>query len=55
VTAANAADPLPFYVYEFAARSGYAIPPGVVSRVSASAPNVVGMKVSDTPFSAVEP
>jgi dihydrodipicolinate synthase/N-acetylneuraminate lyase len=55
VTAANAADPLPFYVYEFAARSGYAIPPAVVSRVIASAPNVVGMKVSDTPFAAVEP
>jgi dihydrodipicolinate synthase/N-acetylneuraminate lyase len=55
VTAANAADPLPFYVYEFAGRSGYAIPPQVVSRVSASAPNVVGMKVSDIPFSAVEP
>ncbi len=55
VTAANAADPLPFYVYEFAARSGYAIPPEVVSKVSGSAPNVVGMKVSDTPFSAVEP
>ncbi|HJR97902.1 MAG TPA: dihydrodipicolinate synthase family protein [Actinomycetota bacterium] len=55
VAAANAADPLPFYVYEFAARSGYAIPPAVVSRVTASAPNVVGMKVSDTPFAAVEP
>jgi len=55
VTAANAADPLPFYVYEFAVRSGYPIPPAVVSRVSASAPNVVGMKVSDTPFAAVEP
>jgi len=55
VAAANAADPLPFYVYEFAARSGYAVPPAVVSRVGASAPNVVGMKVSDTPFAAVEP
>jgi N-acetylneuraminate lyase len=55
VTAANAADPLPFYVYEFARRSGYAIPPVVVTRVRASAPNVVGMKVSDTPFAAVEP
>jgi dihydrodipicolinate synthase/N-acetylneuraminate lyase len=53
--AANAADPLPFYVYEFAGRSGYAIPPEVVTRVRHEAPNVVGMKVSDTPFTAVEP
>ncbi|MGZ8631740.1 MAG: dihydrodipicolinate synthase family protein [Actinomycetota bacterium] len=55
VSAANAADPLPFYVYEFAGRSGYAIAPAVVSRVREAAPNVVGMKVSDAPFSAVEP
>ncbi len=27
VAAANACDPTPFYVYEFAGRSGYAIPP----------------------------
>jgi N-acetylneuraminate lyase len=54
VSAANAADPLPFYVYEFAGRSGYAIPPEVVVRVEADAPNVVGMKVSDAPFEAVE-
>jgi dihydrodipicolinate synthase/N-acetylneuraminate lyase len=55
VGAANAADPLPFYVYEFAGRSGYAIPPRVVTRVRHEAPNVVGMKVSDSPLSAVEP
>jgi dihydrodipicolinate synthase/N-acetylneuraminate lyase len=55
VGAANAADPLPFYVYEFAGRSGYAIPPSVVTRVAQAAPNVVGLKVSDTPLEAVEP
>jgi dihydrodipicolinate synthase/N-acetylneuraminate lyase len=55
VAAANAADPLPFYVYEFAARSGYAIPPSVVTEVRDQAPNAAGMKVSDTPISAVEP
>ena len=55
VSAADAADPLPFYVYEFAARSGYAIAPAVVERVRASAPNVVGMKVSDSPYAAVRP
>jgi len=54
-SAANAADPLPFYVYEFAGRSGYAIPLSVVTRVREAAPNVVGMKVSDTPYTAVEP
>lgn len=54
-SAANAADPLAFYVYEFAGRSGYAIPPGVVERLRADAPNVVGMKVSDAPFEAVRP
>jgi dihydrodipicolinate synthase/N-acetylneuraminate lyase len=54
-SAADAADPLPFYVYEFAARSGYAIPPGVVSKLRTAAPNLAGLKVSDTPFDAVEP
>jgi dihydrodipicolinate synthase/N-acetylneuraminate lyase len=54
-SAANAADPLPFYIYEFAGRSGYPIPLAVVTRVRESAPNVVGMKVSDSPFTAVEP
>ena len=55
VSAANASDPMPFYVYEFAGRSGYAIPTDVVRAVKAQAPNVVGMKVSDTPFEAVAP
>ena len=54
-SAANAADPLAFYVYEFAGRSGYAIPPTLVEGLSAEAPNVVGMKVSDSPFEAVRP
>lgn len=55
VGAANACDPLPFYAYEFVGRSGYAIPPDVVRRVKAAAPNTVGMKVSDVPFDAVRP
>ena len=55
VSAADAADPLPFYVYEFAARSGYAIPPAVVRRVCEAATNVAGMKVSDAPFGAIQP
>jgi dihydrodipicolinate synthase/N-acetylneuraminate lyase len=55
VSAANAADPVPCYLYEFVRRSGYPIPVEVVQRVRASAPSVVGLKVSDTPFEAVEP
>jgi dihydrodipicolinate synthase/N-acetylneuraminate lyase len=53
--AAEACAPLPFYVYEFAARSGYAIPVDVIVRLREAAPNLAGMKVSDTPWEAVEP
>jgi dihydrodipicolinate synthase/N-acetylneuraminate lyase len=53
--AANACAPLPFYVYEFAARSGYAIPVPVIEQLRDAAPNLRGLKVSDTPFEAVEP
>jgi dihydrodipicolinate synthase/N-acetylneuraminate lyase len=53
--AASACDPLPFYVYEFAGRSGYRIPLEVVHRLRDAAPNLAGLKVSDTPFEAVEP
>ena len=55
LAAARACAPVPFYVYELAARSGYAIPVPVVERVRDAAENVVGMKVSDAPFGAVEP
>jgi dihydrodipicolinate synthase/N-acetylneuraminate lyase len=54
-SAADACDPLPFYVYEFAARSGYAIPVDVIEQLRREQRNVVGMKVSDTPFDAIEP
>jgi dihydrodipicolinate synthase/N-acetylneuraminate lyase len=53
--AAHACAPLPFYVYELAARSGYAVPVTVVERLQEEAPNLAGLKVSDTPFEAVEP
>jgi dihydrodipicolinate synthase/N-acetylneuraminate lyase len=53
--AAEACSPVPFYVYEFAARSGYAIPVPVIERLRDRAANLRGMKVSDTPFSAVAP
>jgi dihydrodipicolinate synthase/N-acetylneuraminate lyase len=54
-SAADACDPVPFYVYEFAARSGYAVPVEVVEQLRRDRPNVVGMKVSDRPFDAIEP
>jgi dihydrodipicolinate synthase/N-acetylneuraminate lyase len=54
-SAAEACDPVPFYIYEFAARSGYPIPVEVIDRLRRETSNVVGMKVSDRPFDAVEP
>ena len=53
--AAEACGPLPFYVYEFAGRSGYAIPVTVIERLRETSPNLAGLKVSDTPWSAIEP
>ncbi len=53
--AAAACAPVPFYVYEFAARSGYAVPTEVLLRLRDAAPNFVGMKVSDSPFERLEP
>ena len=52
---AAACDPLPFYVYEFIGRSGYAVPVPVVERLRDEVPNLAGLKVSDTPFDAVKP
>jgi dihydrodipicolinate synthase/N-acetylneuraminate lyase len=52
LAAARACDPLPFYVYEFIATSGYAVEPTVLRRLQESASNVVGLKVSDTPWGA---
>jgi dihydrodipicolinate synthase/N-acetylneuraminate lyase len=53
--AAQACAPTPFYVYEFAARSGYAIPVTVIERLRDVAPNLAGLKVSDSPFDRVGP
>ena len=52
--AAAACAPLPFYVYEFAATTGYPIAPAVLERLRNAADNVVGLKVSDTPLGAFE-
>lgn len=50
LAAATACAPLPFYVYEFAATTGYEVAPAVLERLRDDASNVVGLKVSDTPF-----
>lgn len=55
LAAAAACAPLPFYIYAFAARSGYPVPLEVVSRVRDGAPNLAGLKVSESPFEKVEP
>jgi dihydrodipicolinate synthase/N-acetylneuraminate lyase len=52
---AAACAPTPFFLYEIAARSGYAIPLAVVERLRDDVPNLAGLKVSDTPFESVEP
>jgi dihydrodipicolinate synthase/N-acetylneuraminate lyase len=50
--AAEAAEPLPFYLYEFKARTGYSIPLSVIERLGR---RVAGLKVSNKPWEAVEP
>ncbi len=54
LTAASVCAPTPFYVYEFAATAGYAFDPGMLLRLRDEADNVVGLKISDTPWEAFE-
>jgi dihydrodipicolinate synthase/N-acetylneuraminate lyase len=53
--AARGCTPVPFYVYEFEAASGYAVPPELLPRLAELAPNLAGLKVSDAPFARVAP
>jgi dihydrodipicolinate synthase/N-acetylneuraminate lyase len=53
--AARACAPVPFYVYEFARTSGYAVPHVVLDRLREAAPNLTGLKVSDHPWDKFEP
>jgi dihydrodipicolinate synthase/N-acetylneuraminate lyase len=55
LAAARACEPLPFYVYEFARASGYAVPLDVLARLREQAPNLAGLKVSDSPWEAFSP
>ena len=50
LAAATACAPVPFYVYEFAATTGYPVAPAVLERLRDEASNLVGLKVSDTPW-----
>ena len=53
--AAAACAPTPFYLYEFERTSGYAVPPHVVEELRERAPNLTGLKVSDTPWDRFSP
>jgi dihydrodipicolinate synthase/N-acetylneuraminate lyase len=55
IAGAAACAPLPFFIYAFAARSGYPVPVEVVGRVREAAPNLAGLKVSEAPFERVAP
>jgi dihydrodipicolinate synthase/N-acetylneuraminate lyase len=55
VAAAQACAPLPFFIYCFTARSGYPVSLEVIARVRDKAPNLAGLKVSESPFAKVEP
>lgn len=54
-SAAAACAPLPFYVYEFADRSGYPVPTSVVAELREAEDNLVGLKVSDAPMERFAP
>ena len=53
--AARACAPVPFYVYEFERTSGYAVPPHLIEELRSAAPNLAGMKVSDSPWERFQP
>jgi dihydrodipicolinate synthase/N-acetylneuraminate lyase len=55
LAAAAACAPLPFFIYTFAARSGYPVSLAVVERVRGEAPNLAGLKVSESPFDRAAP
>jgi dihydrodipicolinate synthase/N-acetylneuraminate lyase len=54
LAAARACAPVPFYIYEFEARSGYAVPVGVIDRLREDSVNLRGLKVSDRSWETFE-
>ena len=55
VAAAAACAPLPFYLYEFRVRTGYSLPVAAIERIRDEAPNLAGLKVSNSSFEEVQP
>jgi dihydrodipicolinate synthase/N-acetylneuraminate lyase len=55
LAAARACSPLPFFIYCFAARSGYPVNVEVINRVRDGATNLAGLKVSESPWEKAEP
>lgn len=55
LAAAAACAPLPFYLYEFRARTGYSLPVVAIERIRDEAQNVAGLKVSNSAFADVQP
>jgi len=55
VAAATACAPLPFYLYEFRARTGYSLSVSAIERIRDEAPNLAGLKVSNSGFEDVQP
>jgi dihydrodipicolinate synthase/N-acetylneuraminate lyase len=55
LAAAEACAPTPFYVYEFRARAGWSIAASVLADLRERASNLTGLKVSNRPFTDVEP
>jgi dihydrodipicolinate synthase/N-acetylneuraminate lyase len=53
--AAVACAPVPFSFYEFEARTGYALPLGLIESLRDGLSNVVGLKVSDSPCERAAP
>ena len=51
----RACSPTSFYLYEFEARAGYAIPLAVIARLRDELDNLRGIKVSTTPWEKFEP
>ena len=53
--AAAACAPLPFFIYAFAARSGYPVPVETILALREETPNLAGLKVSEAPWERFSP
>jgi dihydrodipicolinate synthase/N-acetylneuraminate lyase len=53
--AAAACAPVPFFIYEFAARTGYSVAPAVIAALRERAPSFTGLKVSNAAWESFRP